>query len=68
MGDFYIGENDMRVMVSRTNQVIVSFDGKEIEFLAKEADKHGITVKELLEMVLSMLFIMGYSKLTGKES
>ena len=57
----------MKILAIGKNKYMVEVDDREMDFLLKEAEDNDITIIEMYEMVLSMLFIGGYSKAVGKD-
>jgi len=57
----------MKILAIGKNKYLLEIDDREMDFLLKEAEDNDITIIEMYEMVLSMLFIGGYSKAVGKD-
>jgi len=57
----------MKIQAIGKGKYMLEIDDREMDFLHKEAEDNEITVIEMFEMVLSVLFIGGYSKFIGKD-
>jgi len=57
----------MKVVLQGKGAYTLLLDDEEMVFIAREALENELTIQRLLEMVLAMLFVGGYSALTGKD-
>jgi len=58
----------MKVRRLNGNEYLLTFDNDERIYLENEADDNELTVSDILNMLLAMLFVGGYSNVIGKES
>ena len=56
----------MKILAIGKNKYMLEIDDRERDFLLKEAENNELTVIEILEMVMGVLFVGGYSNLVGK--
>lgn len=57
----------MKVEFAIGGKMVVTFDEVEKQFLTREALENDISVVEIFEMILGMLFVGGYKNVTGKD-
>lgn len=58
----------MKIEQIDTNIYRLSFDDSEVISLQSDSKGNELTIIEMLEMVLGILFISGYAHIVGKES
>ena len=66
-GGFIFRGNIMKIQAVSKNSYVLTVDDKEMDFLLKEAEDNDLTIIEIFEMLLGMLFIGGYSNVVGKD-
>lgn len=66
-GRYFIGGDNVKVEFVVPGKMVVTFDDVEKQFLTREALENDISVVEIFEMILGMLFVGGYKAVTGKE-
>ena len=66
-GGRFFGDVVMKITQVDRYHYCLHFNIDEVAFLEIEAKRNNLTVIEMFEVILEMLFVGGYSILTGKE-
>lgn len=56
----------MKIEIPDRDKILLLFDETEIEFIKREAEANDITVSEMFELLLGILFVGGYSNIIGR--